>query len=49
VARNRGLSPEVVRGTEAATFLGAAGVKAGLADAVMSPEHAFQAVLDQTN
>src|SRR5260363_275856 len=34
VARNRGLSPQAVRNTEAATYLGAAGLNAGLADAV---------------
>jgi len=32
VARNRGLGPAAVRGTEATTFLGASGVKAGFAE-----------------
>jgi capsid assembly protease len=49
VARNRGLSPQAVRHTEAATFLGAAGVDAGLADAVISPDAAFRALLQQFN
>ncbi|MDE1905034.1 MAG: S49 family peptidase [Rhodospirillales bacterium] len=41
VARNRGLGVPAVRGTEAATFLGAAAVSAGLADMVRAPEAAF--------
>lgn len=45
VARNRGLSVESVRGQRAATFMGAAGVTAGLADAVMAPDAAFAALL----
>jgi signal peptide peptidase SppA len=45
VARNRGLSADAVRGTEAATFLGAAGVTAGLADGVSPPADAFAALL----
>lgn len=45
VARNRGLSPATVKNTEAATYLGAAGVDAGLADAVMAPDEAFRALL----
>lgn len=45
VARNRGLSPAKVRATEASTFLGALGVEAGLADAVMAPDAAFRALL----
>lgn len=45
VARNRGLTVESVRGQRAATFLGAAGVTAGLADAVMAPDAAFAALL----
>jgi ClpP class serine protease len=44
VARNRGLPASVVRGTEAATFLGQAGVTLGLADAVMAPHEAFRAL-----
>lgn len=46
VARNRGLSATKVRGTEAACFLGAAGVEQGLADAVMAPDAAFLSLLD---
>jgi signal peptide peptidase SppA len=45
VARNRGLSVEAVRDTEASTFLGAAGVEVGLADVVMAPDAAFRALL----
>lgn len=41
VARSRGLTTEAVRGLKAGTFMGAAGVAAGLADAVMAPEQAF--------
>lgn len=47
VARNRGLGIDAVRSTEAATFLGAEGVAAGLADAVMAPDEAFSALLDE--
>ena len=46
VARNRGLEPDAVRNTEAATFLGAHGVAAGLADEVLSPDQAFLALLE---
>lgn len=45
VARNRNLSPAKVRATQALTYLGAAGVDAGLADAVMSPDAALLALL----
>jgi capsid assembly protease len=45
VARNRKISAGRVRNTEAGTFLGAAGVDAGLADAVASPQEAFAALL----
>ncbi|GBQ92116.1 bacteriophage minor capsid protein C [Acetobacter nitrogenifigens DSM 23921 = NBRC 105050] len=41
VARNRGLRASAVRGFQARTFLGAEGVRAGLADAVMSPAQSF--------
>ena len=41
VARNRGLSADQVRATQAGTFLGAAAVEAKLADAVMAPQAAF--------
>lgn len=45
VARNRNLSAAAVRGTQASTFLGAAGVEIGFADAVMAPDQAFRALL----
>jgi signal peptide peptidase SppA len=45
VARNRGLTAAVVRGTEAATYLGQAGVNLGLADAVLAPDAAFRELL----
>jgi len=44
IAANRGLDPQLIIQTEAATFLGADGVDAGLADAVMSPAQAFEAL-----
>ena len=47
VARNRGLKASAVRATEATTFLGAAGVEIGFADAVMAPDEAFAALLQQ--
>lgn len=45
VGRNRGLAASTVRGQKAATFMGAAGVAAGLADHVMSPSAATAALL----
>lgn len=45
VARNRNLKASAVRGTEARTFLGAAGVEIGFADAVMAPDEAFSLLL----
>jgi signal peptide peptidase SppA len=45
VARNRNLSVNVVRKTQATTFLGAAGVEIGFADAVMAPDEAFESLL----
>lgn len=45
VAKSRGLTMEQVRGFKAATFMGAAGGTAGLADAVMAPEQAFAELL----
>ncbi|HEV2594129.1 MAG TPA: S49 family peptidase [Sphingomicrobium sp.] len=45
VARNRGIAADSVRDLQAATFLGAEGVKRGLADAVMAPDEAFRALL----
>ena len=47
VARNRNLSAEQVRATQALTYLGAAGVAAGLADAVMAPDAALCALVDE--
>lgn len=46
VARNRKLDAAAVRGTEAATFLGAEGVSRGLADAVAAPDDAFVAFVN---
>jgi signal peptide peptidase SppA len=45
VARNRSIAASVVRDTEAATYLGSAGVELGLADAVAAPDAAFKALL----
>jgi signal peptide peptidase SppA len=47
VARNRGLATAKVRSTEATTFLGAAGVQVGFADAVMAPDQAFRSLLSE--
>ncbi|MBB2999785.1 ClpP class serine protease [Paraburkholderia tropica] len=47
VARNRGLSQKAVRDTQAATFMGPAGVDIGFADAVMCPDDAFMAFAAQ--
>lgn len=45
VARNRNISTAQVRNTQAATYLGAAGVQIGFADAVMAPDEAFRSLL----
>ncbi|MCW2521745.1 MAG: Serine peptidase [Frankiales bacterium] len=45
VGRNRGLAASAVREQRAATFLGAKGVAAGLADAVAAPDAALAALL----
>jgi signal peptide peptidase SppA len=45
VARNRKISKASVRKTQAATFMGAAGVDVGFADAVMAPSEAFRSLL----
>jgi len=45
VARNRGLKAAAVRGMQAGTFLGGAGVTAGLADAVRAPNAAMADLL----
>ncbi|RJF82420.1 S49 family peptidase [Azospirillum cavernae] len=47
VARNRGLPAAKVRDTQAATFLAADAERLGLVDAVMAPDAAFLALLDQ--
>ncbi|TMV38743.1 S49 family peptidase, partial [Thioclava sp. BHET1] len=46
VARNRGISEEVVRGTQAATYLGPAGAAIGLADDVLAPDAAFRELMN---
>ena len=46
VARNRGIRARDVRGFEAGTFLGRDAVRAGLADAVMSPDEGFLELMD---
>jgi ClpP class serine protease len=48
VARNRGLAHSTVRDFEAGIFLGRDGVAAGLADAVMSPDEAFLALMQES-
>lgn len=45
VGRNRGLAASAVRAQKAATFMGARGVAAGLADHVMAPSAAIAALL----
>lgn len=47
VARNLNLSADAVRDTQAACFMGANGVSLGLADAVMAPDAALLALLDE--
>lgn len=42
VARNRNITAATVRDTQAATFMGAAGVALGLADEVAAPDAAFR-------
>ncbi|MFZ6724700.1 S49 family peptidase [Undibacterium sp. MH2W] len=49
VARNRNISAKVVRNTQAATYMGAAGVNLGLADGVLAPDAAFRALLAEIN
>lgn len=46
VAHYRGISAAKVRATEAAVFLGRAGVETGLADVVMSPAEAFMTLVN---
>lgn len=45
VARNRNLSVKDVQGMQAGTFLGADGIKVGLADVVSAPDEAFKTLL----
>lgn len=45
VARNRNIPEQSVRDTQAATYMGAAGVSQGLADGVLAPDAAFRALL----
>jgi ClpP class serine protease len=47
VARNRDLGANAVRRTQAQTYLGARGVDVGFADAVMAPDEALRALLEQ--
>ena len=47
VARNRGIDAGAVRDLQGATFLGAAGVAIGLADACQAPDEAFADLLGQ--
>jgi signal peptide peptidase SppA len=47
VARNRNLAADAVRDTQAACFMGENGVSRGLADAVMAPDAALLALLDE--
>lgn len=47
VGRNRGVSAASVAKLQAGTFLGGAGLRVGLADAVASPDEAFRALLKQ--
>lgn len=49
VARNRKLNRSKVLETEASTFLGAAGVEVGFADAVMAPDEAFRELCEHLN
>lgn len=48
VARNRGLSEDTIRDTQAATFIAAQGVELGLADAIAPPDAAFRALIEHT-
>ncbi|MDC9591312.1 S49 family peptidase, partial [Xenorhabdus sp. XENO-10] len=45
VSRNRGLSEEQIRKTQAACYLADEGVQTGLADEVASPDVAFQTLM----
>jgi signal peptide peptidase SppA len=49
VGRNRRLSRAKVRATEAGIFMGNQGVEQGFADAIMSPQQAFAALVAKVN
>ena len=49
VARNRGVSAEDIRNTQASTYLGVNGVDIGLADGVLSPDAAFRLLVSTVN
>lgn len=49
VARNRGLSDQAIKATEAAIYLGADAVSAGLADAVLSYDELIQTIIEGDN
>jgi ClpP class serine protease len=49
VAANRGMTVKAVQATEAATYLGQAGVDIGFADAVAAPEIALRAFIESVN
>lgn len=48
VARNRGISPKIIKNTQAACFMAADGVELGLADEVCTPDAAFRHLLKLT-
>lgn len=48
VARNRGISFDTIRDTQAATFIAADGVELGLADAIAPPDAAFRDLIELT-
>ena len=49
IGRNRRLSRAKIRATEAGIFMGNQGVEQGLADVIMSPQHAFAALVAKVN
>lgn len=49
VARNRGVTPDKIRDTQAATFLGALGVESGFADEVLAPLDALYKLAAMVN
>ena len=48
VSRNRGLSEETIRNTQASCYLAAEGVQMGLSDVVASPDVAFQELMKES-